>query len=301
MDIRNLLSAEKHYINVPIPLFQYLCGLNISRAHEHVFLLHWCEGQISGDWKSKITIEKVAAKLSLSESTVKRAYRELADLGLIRRYSQGRNRYNPMRSDVTITEVTIPDAIVDELKSARNRAAATEAPHAPATEAPQANAPAKRRPAYEALHEEHEVKTQIGAGDALRAPRKASVGARSKPRANECSISEMQVELNQPADLQVKRSMEASTHEEGTNGGRIESWFAIKLRRALRERLDESKVDGPWHEMLWSIGHGSLSEQHHQKAFNVAMKLLRMNRWTTPWDMPDGWKWGGADPFARVS
>jgi len=300
MDVRNLLSTEKHYINVPIPLFQYLCGLDISRSHEHVFLLHWCEGQISGDWKSKVTIEKVAAKLSLSESTVKRAYRELAKLGLIRRYSQGRNRYNPMRSDVTITEVTIPDAIADELKSARNRAAATEAPHAPTTKA-RANAPAKRRPAYEALHEEHEVKTQSGAGEALRASRKTSVGARCKPRANKCCTSAMQVELNQSADLQVKRSMGAPTREDGTNRGRIESWFAIKLRRALRKRLDESKVDEPWHQMLWSIGHGALSDHPRMKAFNVAMKLLRMNRWMTPWDMPDGWKWGGADQFARVT
>lgn len=296
MDARTALSSAKHYIHTPMPLFQYLCSLDISRAHEHVFLLHWCEGQIRGDWKSKITIERVAEKLSLSQSTVKRAYRELAELGLIRRYSQGRNSYNPMRSDVTITEVTIPDAVAKELMSTRDRGAAMVPQESinPATEEPSVPARAKRRPAYEALHEEHEVKTQFGARDDHRAVRNAAVGAPDTARPAERSVTAIQADICQPADQDHLHSADSHAGEEGVNRGRISSWFAIKLRRALRERLDESKVDKPWHQMLWSIGYGSLSEQPLKKAFNVAMKLLRMNRWMTPWDMPDGWQWNGA-------
>lgn len=296
MDARTALSSAKHYIHTPMPLFQYLCSLDISRAHEHVFLLHWCEGQIRGDWKSRITIERVAEKLSLSQSTVKRAYRELAALGLIRRYSQGRNSYNPMRSDVTITEVTIPDAVAKELMSSRDRGAAMVPQESinPATEVPEVPARAKRRPAYEALHDEHEVRTEFGAPDDRRAVRNIAVGASAIARPAERTVAAVRAEDCHLDERGQCRTADTPASEEGADRGRISSWFAIKLRRALRERLDESKVDKPWHQMLWSIGYGSLSEQPLKKAFNVVMKLLRMNRWMTPWDMPDGWQWGGA-------
>jgi DNA-binding Lrp family transcriptional regulator len=297
MDARTAISAAKHFIHTPMPLFQYLCTLEISRAHEHVFLLHWCEGQIRGDWKSQIPISCVASKLALSESTVKRAYRELAELGLIRRYSQGRCRYNPMRSDVTVTEVTIPDAVAKELMSARNRAAAAEASPAQA-EVPkhrkQCAAPAKRKPAYQALHDDSEVETEFGAPASDDSRRTARANNSTKRSACQPRATRQEARPQEPVTEQLDRPQAAPGAAQGAEGGRIASWFAIKLRRALRQRLDESKVNEPWHQMLWSIGYGSLSEQPLPKAFNVAMKLLRQNRWMTPWDMPDGWEWAGA-------
>lgn len=297
MDARKAISSAKHYIHTPMPLFRYLCSLDISRAHEHVFLLHWCEGQIRGDWTSKIPIACVASKLSLSESTVKRAYRELAELGLIRRYSQGRNRHNPMRSDITITEVTIPDAVAAELMSASDRAGAATAPAKQAPEAAvesQPPAPAKARPAYQALHDEQEVDTTFGAPDIHRPRRKAPVSASTKR--TDCERWKAS-EDELPPECAIARQDPSVRTPEGNHGqtrSRLSSRFAIKLRRALRARLDESKVDEPWRQMLWTIGHGFLSEQPLPKAFNVAMKLLRMNRWMTPWDMPDDWQWTGA-------
>lgn len=91
MDIRTLLSSQKHYINAPFPLYYYLCTLEITRVQEHVFWLHWAEGQMNGDWKSAIPLQTVADRLSMSVSSVKRAYKELSELGLVRRYAQGRD------------------------------------------------------------------------------------------------------------------------------------------------------------------------------------------------------------------
>lgn len=290
MDARNALSATKHYINTPMPLFQYLCTLDISRSHEHVFLLHWCEGQIRGDWKSQIPISCVASRLSLSESTVKRAYRELAQLGLIRRHSQGRCRYNPMRSDVTVTEVTIPEAVAEELLNARNRAASKARASEPApVPSPKCTSP-KPQPMYEALHDESDCQTIFAA---------KSKGHKHERNERERISSLAPATTDHSTPLQSRsnpsaHNKSAKSRMPNKEGGRIASWFATKLRRALRERLDEARVEESWHQILWSIGHGSLSEQPLPKAFNVAMKLLRQNRWMTPWDMPDGWKWSGA-------
>lgn len=295
MDVRNTITNEKHYIHVPLPLLSYLCSLKLSQTHEHVFLLHWGAGQMNGDWKSQMPIASVAKTLCMSESSVKRAYRELAAVGLVKRYSQGRSTTDRMRSDVTITEVFIPDAAVADMLSTPNRAparAVAQAAEAAVAKTCEASPklPAKA-PLYEPLDADDVLSVAFPPDGAQchAEGHQHRASAPGQPPVEE-SLTEASI-----AHREMLRGALGSAHEKG---GRVDSRLAVRLRNALRNRLDDSVVGKVWNQMLWSISYGSLSFKHPTHAFNVALKLLKQSRWTTPFGMPDGWEWEGASAQA---
>jgi len=288
MDVRNTITNEKHYIHVPLPLLSYLCSLKLSQTHEHVFLLHWGAGQMNGDWKSQMPISSVAKTLCISESSVKRAYRELAAVGLVKRYSQGRSSTDRMRSDVTITEVFIPDAAVADMLNTPNRAPARSAVQAAEAAVEQTSKTARRSPAKAPLYE------PIDADDVLSVAFSSSTTLGNDEEALQQASEPLPASTGQSltdesvAHREMIRGALGCAHEKG---GRVDSRFAVRLRNALRDRLDDSVVGKVWNQMLWSISYGSLSFKHPTHAFNVALKLLKQSRWTTPFGMPDGWEW----------
>lgn len=121
LDKRTQLAEDKHYLSIPAPLFKHICTLDLTRAQQNVFMFHWCQGRLNGNWRSQLAISVVASELCLSESTVKRAYTELEAFGLVRRHGQGRSPADPMRKAFTVTEVTLPDDLMEELLRAPNR------------------------------------------------------------------------------------------------------------------------------------------------------------------------------------
>ncbi|WP_346798031.1 winged helix-turn-helix transcriptional regulator [Halomonas sp. Bachu 37] len=313
-DIRSALSEDKHYINAPIPLFLHLCSLDITRAQANIFWLHWGEGQMHGDWKSEIPIKTVADRLSLSVSTVKRAYQDLESLGLIRRHRQGRSLRNPMRMAITITEVTIPDDVADQLLEAPNRAksrimhqppeasaepettmqALPEAEHAPEPEITNER-PEPPAPKYVSIDDDEETNRPVTMEWLKLQAEIERETAREKQKAQPHCEHEQKPILSYQTEeaIQARERRLAAIRECFAKKKRkIYPGMAYKMLNAIRdETQDERCARQSWHEMLWSLEHGLFSDMPVRKGYNIMMNLLRRKDWSYPSGMPEGWAW----------
>lgn len=317
MDVRTTLSAEKHYINMPMPLFLYLSSLDITKAQESIFWIHWGEGQIRGDWTSQIPIKTVATRLSLSERSVKRGYQVLVKLGLLRRVGQGRSVRDPMKAAVTKTEVLIPETVADELLAAPNRAAAYSAPPCTKTESdlesttsdntelqlgnverPDA---AKAQPCYVSIDDPeagasfHRLGSQKSRRDISEwkdAPelRTAPLGLTDFL---EWALTGGGAGLFTDRYEAMRVYAAHVCHLKFPKRRSLYPGYVYKLRRDLSEKLNYygEELHRLWNEIVWEMQSGDFADMPAPKARNIIMKSIRMNKWRKPYGMPEDWTW----------
>jgi len=195
----------------------------------------------------------------------------------MKRETQGM-KANLLQRQATITEVLLPDEAVAEILNAPSRA------------------PAKAKSSTNLVE-------QRGAADT----------GDSKPRSRAVSLDDLEpvkVQPKQPniapeakmvvepakALMKEKKSGSAVLDALKEVFGvplvkKVDNRYAISLRQALRERLDESAVGQVWNQMMWSLTEGPLALNHPKHSINIALKLLRQQRWAVPSGMPDGWEW----------
>lgn len=292
MDIRKQLSNSKHFISLPLPLFHYLCKLEITQAQERVFMLHWFEGQMRGDWKSELPISSVAKRLSMSSATVKRAYKALGEMGLILRHDQGRCKLNPMRSAVTVTEVTIPDNAIDELMMSPNRQktlSTNENETNKECEVAIVNNNTFKQdssPKYESLQDDDEINLFGNHSFNVEHEEPSYHEIYEDVKTNEEVKNKIKHSEEKP-----KRSITSMILEAFGEQRKLTISFASRVKSELSKLFSGQELERMWHQVLWSIQEGNLAGFHVSKSKNIALKLLRTKRWTEPKNMPCGWKW----------
>lgn len=255
-------ASNKHFHILPKPIFEYLCSLDITRAQQNIFVLLYGESHINGTPFTKIATKTISKRLCISMSTVKRAYKALSNVGLIARHDQGRCRFNPMRSAITKTEILIPEELRKRLQQTPDRDMATKAMAPSESNQKESqkevnNKSKKKRKSYIALHDE---------SDDL-----ASTTATDK---NESVVSVVNDALGLTRNI--------SLH------------YAVKIRELLKTLVDNRRLQQVCNEVLWSLENGVLAAYPLTKGRNIALKLIRQNRWTSPKDMPTHWQWSQA-------
>lgn len=266
MDSYTNIASNKHFHIIPVPVFEYLCSLDITRAQQNIFVFLYGEAHINGGKYTEIATKTISQRLSMSRSTVKRAYKALMDFGLIKRHDQGRCRFNPMRSAITKTEITIPDRLRDQLEDAPDRSKRGQTGDSKSyptkTEARPVAAPKKPKKGYIALHDESEDENPIAA---------PAVAYSEEGDSSPSVVST----VNQALGLSRNISMN----------------YAIKLRELLRSLVEDAKIGRLCNEILWSLEEGHLAPYPVTKGRNIALKLIRQGRWREPKDMPVHWQW----------
>lgn len=317
MDVRTTLSAEKHYINMPMPLFLYLSSLDITKAQESIFWLHWGEGQIRGDWTSEIPIKTVATRLSLSERSVKRGYQVLVKLGLLRRQGQGRSLRDPMKAAVTKTEVLIPETVADELLATPNRAVAYRATPSLKQEAelesstnnqaePQhANGGRQDIPKPQTCHVSIDDPDAGASSRKLgsQKPRRAISGWKNAPELRGAPLGLADflewADTGEGAGLFTNRYEAMRVYaahicpQKFPKRRSLYPGYVFKLRRDLAEKLNYygEELQRLWNEVVWEMQSGDFADMPVPKARNIIMKSIRMNKWRKPYGMPEDWAW----------
>jgi AraC-like DNA-binding protein len=254
------IASNKHFHIIPKPVFEHLCSLDITRAQQNVFMFIYGEARIQNSSFAEIPTKTIAQKLSLSVSTVKRAFSALKEVGLIERHDQGRCRFNPMRSAVTKTEILLPESLKEKLQNSPDRKdAAQKAPQSALrakNETKQTRAAVSiKKPKYEALHDENETH-----------------------------------EGNTPPATDTASSISIVNDALGLTR-KISRHYAFKLMDMLKGLVESRKVGAICNQILWSLEQGSLAPYPLTKGRNIALKLVRQNRWTPPKDMPEHWSW----------
>ncbi len=248
------IAANKHFHIIPKPIFEYLCSLDITRAQQNVFIFLYGEAHITKTPFTEIATKTISKRLCISMSTVKRAFTALSDAGLIVRHGQGRCRFNPMRSAISKTEITIPTELKERLQASPDRKESIE----PVTKTVKTTVSKKTTAkSYIALHDEDEDDS---------APQNT---------ASEQSVVSV---VNDALGLTRQISM----------------GYAVKLRELLKSLVDEKKLQAFCNEVLWSLEQGSLAPYPLTKGRNIALKLIRQRRWSAPKDMPAHWQWNPA-------
>lgn len=253
-DPRDQLTDNKLFIHFPLPLFFHLCKLRLETSDWKVFLLHWHAGMMGDQeqrWKSKIPLKSVADKTGLSLSTVKRSYDRLTDLGFIRRQDCGRNPLNPMRQNVSETEVTIPqDVVIELLEHSTDRYKGSKAPLSKEGRPEQLSGShySSAAEALELTPEKRTSKEFISPN----AARKVFAGAANKLK--------QQLKSLIPDDEEILHK----------------TWQEIlwSIETEVEEESDESII-----------------KKKFAKVRTVALNLVKSGNWNRPMGMPEDWQW----------
>lgn len=116
MDFRNLFSTQKHLLIFPLVITQIILKRGFNAAELAIYQLHWAEGKMRGDWKSRISISVIQEKFGLSKSTALRAYKKLVASGFMHREK------TPIGSnEIPLVEVLIPDCEIDFINATPNK------------------------------------------------------------------------------------------------------------------------------------------------------------------------------------
>ncbi|WP_312591475.1 hypothetical protein [Stutzerimonas nitrititolerans] len=265
-DPRQRLIESKQYLAIPLPLLAYIRKLKLTQPAELVFLLHWGKGYMAGNWKSQLSITYVTKELNLSESSVKRAYKELTSLGFMTRIKSGFNHSRNCRG-ITITEVLIPSEAVADLLAAPDRSPSRATHGGGNIELPQR---AARR-------SDPDSARSAETGE-LQPDRDIDGSACDHLAEHGSDIYESLVETLKPVAGHPK-------------GGVIDNRTSLKLRKELAQKLHGNSLDRVWHEMLWEMTSGMGSLLHPSHALNRILGEWRRNQWKTPRGMPAKWKW----------
>lgn len=283
MDIRSLLSDNKHYVNFPLPLLYLLSRLDkMTVKYMNVFLLYWYEGQVNGDWKSKQSIALVAQKLSMSEATVKRANKFLVDLGLIKREGQGRCSHNRMREEVTLTEVLIPEKYEAELLAAPDRKKTDKKT-------------ISKKPSRETKIA-HERASRDLCGSTLEVEVINSCSEKLIEEVSDThSIDDYDrfEPVHEPHIHEFNSPSTAAKIFEVFNDHikEVSIDFVDKLCKELGEIIAPKSIETVSNQILWTITNGELASFHPNHAKNIALKKLKVGLWNEPVSMPKNWKW----------
>lgn len=140
-DVRHVLCDTKPTRTRPAPLDEYVYALDLPRAYERIFWIHWEEGyQNARTFLSALSLAEVARRARCDLSTVTRAYRRLSECGLIRRKNPGRNPANKFRQAIVITDALLPREAVSKLLNGPSVRRASPAPNSPTYSNPEISA-----------------------------------------------------------------------------------------------------------------------------------------------------------------
>lgn len=320
MDIRDTLSAEKAFINIPFPVFLMLTQSKVSAKARLLYILHWHLGRLSRNWKSQIEIGRAIDSLGISESGVRRAYAELAKRGLIDR------EVTPSGSQkVPVVEVLIPEMHRYKLLASPNRKgiggallqhrdfADTGKPQRACPEgagfievedacvgllnfvglpAPRHTEAAEHLPA--ALPDPHEPESDdiFGSEDA------PAVAEPVQPAPYNVSL--LEAEQKQRWWEMVQRVSEITWGRSPCSRGlpvedarkrRVGSATASKVNARVRRYAPDHVAGEIVDQVLWCIEEGGLVYRKISHAVNIALSYIERAIWGRPMGMPDGWTW----------
>jgi hypothetical protein len=306
-DPRTRLVQEKYFTMRPQPLERWLWRQHISATAERIFWFHWAEGARSGDWCSQAALSFVAQECEVDPSTVTRAYQVLIRLGVLRRTDPGRDPANPFARATSITEVLLPQELLQKLHGMPNRprlrAAAASCPSispAPAPVAP--TAPKRPADPYRHLSLAERRERMRSLSERLsRSERErwhqAVCGSASQIEFDpDTQIpAAVQAEMNQ--FLAARRPTEASAAQtispraKPTAARRLSVFEVARVRREVQRVSGTQNGDELARQVLWAIegASGSLRQFTPAHALNIALKMLRVGQWQRPHRMPPNW------------
>src|SRR5690554_5040525 len=116
-DVLSTLHEECYFQKRPQPLIELLYDLGVFGRVAEVFWTYHQFGVQSGKWVCQISSSYLAEKLRTDVRTIQRANDKLACLGLIKR-TRVKRRFSSSEGEApAITEITIPDGLVETLLS----------------------------------------------------------------------------------------------------------------------------------------------------------------------------------------
>lgn len=303
-DPRTQLVQDKYFTMRPQPLERWLWRQHIPATAERIFWFHWAEGARSGDWCSRAALSFVAQECEVDISTVTRAYQLLIRLGVLRRTDPGRDPANPFARATSITEVLLPQELLQKLHGMPNRprlrAAAASRPSispAPAPVAPERPVdPYRHLSLTERRERIRSLSERLSNGERERW-HQAVCGSASQIEfdPNTEIPAAVQAEMNQ--FLAARRPAEppaASLPSSPTKlpGARRLSMFEVaRVRREVQRLAGTQNGDELARQVLWAIegAAGSLRQFAPAHALNIALKMLRIGQWQRPHRMPPNW------------
>ena len=333
-DVRIRLIQQKPYrAALPQALEDRIWEQGVSGSAERVLRVHWGEGykQVcrGGTFITQISEQYMARLIGASVPTVQRAYRELKDLGFIRRLAppRGPDRF---KRPVTQTEVVIPPAWLKSLLASHDRYKAALSVVPPSCE-PTADSPPPKAIPQEisrlaCLPETWEtcrkgLLQRLGSQQYTRYVAPLELGlagdAVTLYAPNRFILDWVQSQLAADISRQLRAAADdetlgvsyivGSTREmtspkltgvgEVRPVSRLSSMVVLRLGERLAEVAPGSETSRLLQEVLWSVLHGSFAKEAvTAKAMNACIKLVREGRWRRPKRMPSGWACAIVDP-----
>lgn len=307
-DVRARLVETKYFTLRPKPLEQWIWQKRLSANAERLFWLHWDEGMRNGTWCSEVALSRAAGTLGVDVSTVTRAYQTLMRCELIRRTNPGHDPHNPFQQAITITEVLLPRELVDVLERFPNRSqksAVTSVqvvPAAPKVEVAAENSPAsvptvkfdakELSDAMNRMSEEEKVRFF----QATRRCEAMTFDANTRLLPDQVALLQTHVASYAKTATRTQRELPAAKTIRPAGLRRVTPHDGARLRARLHQLKNFAEADELFRQCLWSIERGALMKFDVPMAINVAVKMVREDRWGRPNQMPPNWMLGRASP-----
>lgn len=316
-DARRVLVQDKYFSLRPKPLERWLWRQGVALAAERVFWLHWEEGMRRGDWCSELSLKQVARECCIDTSTVTRAYQVLKSLGLLRREDPGRDPHQPFLQAIAITEVLLPQGLLQQLHLAPNRPKREAQVGAGAGHAAPMSVAMQVRPERPG----NELKTSTGRAGEPAAPalsRAESAALMSRLSAAERAAFFVASRDRSPHisfDPDTALSIEEQGHVRGflstlcANSAsdtaprrqparsapvfapprQLSPLEAARLRKGIGAVAGKADAADLFRQVLWSLEEGALRRFEPRLAANIALKKIREGAWSRPNRMPPQW------------